>query len=560
MEKRWLREFNSLGLQLRPQAAKDVTSFLRTCQAEGEDPVQRVEELVEYTKAYFRARQGVVDPIIDSHVIQAVIKCMVDAAEEHAAGEGIEGVSKSDVARQNVEQMDLGDGVQVYNVMTDVQLFQYNQASKDWLPAVRKPALFPSSEAKAKIYTERYHCLWQRLVLQGEMVPEAQARDVQLLPGQSVLTPVGSLIGNPGRKLTFGLISREHDEGIRRWCIEDLHKKYPIELEVKESENLLTDGCFVLAVGELIDGALFRISKLDMPSAVPRVVSIENDPIPRMAFGGSLTDEQVETLFKAEFQNQEGMYVVLSEVHLDNPRTVERLQDLFKGYEGSAPPIAYVFMGSFCSTAFVPTGDGVRSYREGFERLKYMMRNLPNHVQNGTRFIFVPGPNDPGAATLPKAPLADYLTADVRKEVPGVIMGSNPCRIRHFSRELVFFRHDVLRLLRRHEVVPLRSPNCTGAPSTQHVQQEMVRLLLDQAHLVPLPLEESNILWGFDHTLRLYPLPDAVFVGGVSQPFDCEYNECRFCSVGPFHRDASFYAYHPVKFLLEQCDVPDMAG
>merc|ERR1712066_1082893 len=151
------------------------------------------------------------------------------------------------------------------------------------------------------------------------------------------------------------------------------------------------------------------------------------------------------------------------------------------------------------------------------------------------------------------------MGSDIAKEIPGVVMASNPCRIRHFSRELVFFRHDVLRLLRRHEVVPLRGPDGYGAPTPQHVHEEMVRLLFDQAHLVPLPLEESNVLWAFDHTLRLYPLPDAVFVGSDSHHFEYEYLNCRFCSVGPFQRDASFYAYYPIKSELEQCDVPDAA-
>jgi len=94
----------------------------------------------------------------------------------------------------------------------------------------------------------------------------------------------------------------------------------------------------------------------------------------------------------------------------------------------------------------------------------------------------------------------------------------------------------------------------------EHVRTEMVRFLLDQAHLIPLPLEQSNILWAYDYALRLYPLPDAVFIGGVSQPFDRVYQECKFASVGPFHREAEFYAYHPVKELLEPCDVPDRAG
>merc|ERR1711953_391484 len=106
------------------------------------------------------------------------------------------------------------------------------------------------------------------------------------------------------------------------------------------------------------------------------------------------------------------------------------------------------------------------------------MRAIPNHIERGTRFIFVPGPKDPGAQRLPRAPLTDYLTANIAKEIPGVIFATNPCRIRHFSREVVFFRHDVLRLLRRHEVVPLREPGTGGAPSAEHVRTEMVRFLL----------------------------------------------------------------------------------
>merc|ERR1711924_434682 len=87
----------------------------------------------------------------------------------------------------------------------------------------------------------------------------------------------------------------------------------------------------------------------------------------------------------------------------------------------------------------------------------------------GTRFIFIPGPRDPGAQMLPRTPLTNYLTSDIAKDIPGVILATNPCRMRHFSRELVFFRHDVLKLLRRHEVVPLREAGEAGPPSQEHV-------------------------------------------------------------------------------------------
>jgi len=559
MQRAWLREFNSLGLQLRPQAAKQVTNFLQTC----DDPHRMCEALVEHTKNYLRSKQGMVAAVIDKDTIDTVISCMYDAAKE--AGEAGGGAPQDDAVR--IETLHLGDGVYVHDAMTDIRPFDFRRATKEWVPSKEKPSLFPGVDAKAKLYADRYHLLLQRILLEGKLVPEAEftASGGLLMPGQRILTPVESLVGNPGTKLTFGLLTRLHDDNIRSWTIEDLHKVYPVELKIKDSDHLLTDGSFVLAEGELIDDR-FHITGLDVPAAVPRSLTREKDNIPPQAFGGDLSEEQLKTLSAHEASNPDGMYVVLSEVHLDNVRVMDKLDDMFRGYEDYAPPVAYIFMGSFCSSKFVPTAEGVRAYRDGFERLKFMMKGLTNHAQQGTRFVFIPGPNDPGPATLPRTPLPKYLTSDLQDEVPGVTMASNPCRLRHFSREMVFFRHDVLRLLRRHEVVPLRDPETSLAPSPQHVRNEMVRFLLDQAHLVPLPLVESNILWSYDHTLRLYPLPHAVFVGGNGRPFDCKYQESQFCSVGPFcslgpeSRGASFYAFHPVKEELETCDVPDRAG
>jgi len=502
-----------------------------------------------------------VDPIIDQEVIKSVIDCMQKASEE--AGADAMDPASLEVARQGVDTMDLGDGVQVYNVLTDMKPFEFRRATKEWMPMQGGARLFPGVSSKVKIYADRYHILWQRLLLTGNWVPEVEAIGATLLPGQRVITPVESLVGNLGHKITFGLISRapqdESGQG-RRWMIEDIHKSYPLEFNESETaawdHQLVTDGSFVIAEGEMkLDR--FHVHRLDVPEAVPRSVSMDRDDMPAAVFGGDVTEEQVHMLRQAEENNADGMYVVLSEVHLDNVQVLERLSDLFQGYEESTPPAAYIFMGNFYSSPFLPTQEGVRNYREGFERLKLMMRHVPNHVERGTRFIFVPGPRDPGAQMLPRTPLTNHLTSDIAKEIPGVVLATNPCRVRHFSRELVFFRHDILKALRRHEVFPLREADQEGAPSQEHVQSEVARLVLDQAHLAPLPLQESNIMWDFDHTLRLYPLPSAVFIGGVSRGFAREYKESNFCSVGPFNRDGSFYSYVPIKQQLDSCDVPD---
>jgi DNA polymerase epsilon subunit 2 len=486
---------------------------------------------------------------------------MEKAAAEAAASN--DPLSSLQVARQEVNALDLGDGVQVYNVLTDMRPFEFRRASKEWAPMTEGARIFPDVQSKIKIYADRYHILWNRLLQTGNFIPEHEAKGGVLLEGQRVITPVESLVGNLGKKVTFGLITRAPQSDVdhkQHWIIEDIHKAYPLEFEESETvewdHQLLTDGAFVVAEGEMAMDR-FHVKKLLVPEAVPRTISEDRDEMPPQMFGGDLSEEQLHLLREAEPQNAEGMYVVLSEVHLDDVKVLERLSDIFQGYEDSQPPAAYIFMGNFYSSPFVPTQEGVRSYREGFERLKLIMRHVPNHVEHGTRFIFVPGPRDPGAEMLPRTPLTHYLTSDIAKEISGVILASNPCRVRHFSRELVFFRHDVLKLLRRHEVVPLREPGRDGAPSQEHVQNEVARLLLDQAHLAPLPLQESNVMWDFDHTLRLYPLPHAVFVGGSSRGFARDYKDCKFCSVGPFHRDGSFYSYTPVKEELDACDVPD---
>lgn len=503
------------------------------------------EALVEFTKSYLLSRHGKVEPFLDAETIKSVLECMREAKNDQTGGGG-------------VDALNLGDGIQVYNVTVDVKPFSYQVSTKEWVASSTPATLFPASDVKAQIYSSRFYVILQRTLLEGRLVAEEEANVMGLLPNQRVLTKVESLQGNPGFKIVFGLIARVPADGARKWVIEGMHKSYALELEPDALDHLVTDGSFVLAEGRLVDNK-FVASDLIVPSCVPRRITLVKDLVPRQIFGGNLTDEQLQLLTESEPGNTDGFYVVLCEIHLDSGRVLEKLADLFQGYEEVQPPTAYIFMGSFCSTPFVPTAEGVKNYQDGFERLKFMIRSLDNHIQNGTRWVFIPGPNDPGSHMLPRVPLPDYLTLDIAKDLPNVVLATNPCRIRHFSRELVFFRHDVLRQLRRHEVLPLRDPDGSTV-SAAHARSQMVKFLLDQAHLVPLPMAQSSILWAYDHTLRLYPLPHAVFIGGVTQPFDLEYQECKFCSVGPFCREAEFYAYHPIKDLIEPCDVPDRAG
>lgn len=509
-----------------------------------------VESIIKHTMAYFKRNQDTMDMVIGADTITAVLQEMDQMREKHAV----------ETHEREMPMERCKDPIQVYDALRDVVRFDFQIADKQWLMSKDEPSVFATVDNKMKIYRDRFHLHWQRLMLAGNFVPEAGSKEVQLASHQRIITPVESLIGNKGRKLTFGVITTVPHEGSRRWVLEDLHKVVFLNVDACNTHHLITDGSFVLVEGELQQlaggGSVFMASNLDAVEAIERSISLDRDQVPRQVFGGRLTDEQMRCRASFEQQGEGDMFVVLSEVHLDVGRVVERLRELMETYESSeTPPACYVFMGSFSSTPFVGTAEGIKAYCEGFLRLKFLLMRLPNHLAHGTRFLFVPGPNDPGAKTMPRTPISGYLTSDLAKEVKGVEMCTNPCRLRHYSKELVFFRHDILRLMRKHEVTPLREPESMDVPSQGFVRQEMVRLLFDQAHLLPIPLQDSNILWSFDHSLRLYPLPDAVIIGGSTQPFETMYQGCQFISSGSFSRSFAFHSLYPVSGEVTPCDM-----
>ena len=79
-----------------------------------------------------------------------------------------------------------------------------------------------------------------------------------------------------------------------------------------------------------------------------------------------------------------------------------------------------------------------------------------SHVlQEESRFIFVPGPGDPGpGSALPRPPLPAYFTSDLRQLLPTAVFASNPCRIRLYTQEVVLFRSDLQNHMRRLCLIP----------------------------------------------------------------------------------------------------------
>lgn len=70
-----------------------------------------------------------------------------------------------------------------------------------------------------------------------------------------------------------------------------------------------------------------------------------------------------------------------------------------------------------------------------------------------SHFLLIPGPTDPwSSAALPRPPIPEPLAKALIAKVPNLTLGSNPCRIRWFSQEIVVFRDDLMGRMMRNAV------------------------------------------------------------------------------------------------------------
>lgn len=181
-----------------------------------------------------------------------------------------------------------------------------------------------------------------------------------------------------------------------------------------------------------------------------------------------------------------GRIVVLGEVNLDQPRTLQAVKKILSGYANEpegATPLCFVFTGNFTQHAVMARGGsgGSVEYKEYFDSLAAVLAEFPMLLTSAT-FVFVPGDNDgwasafsAGAATpLPRKSVPDLFTSRVRRAFANAnneigkkdegsggeaVFTSNPARLSLFGpcHEVVFFRDNITARLRR-SAVRLKKP------------------------------------------------------------------------------------------------------
>ena len=132
---------------------------------------------------------------------------------------------------------------------------------------------------------------------------------------------------------------------------------------------------------------------------------------------------------------------------------------------------------------------------------------------------------------VPRAPLSHHMASDVMQAVGHCELASSPARLVLCGQTIVVHREELLVKARRSCVLPPDTTSATpaaAAPSQSSqsqpassegghggggglsLNQHLVKSVVDQAHLCPLPPSEAAVYWQLDHALWLHPAAAAI--------------------------------------------------
>jgi DNA polymerase epsilon subunit 2 len=421
------------------------------------------------------------------------------------------------------------DEVQIINAFDTPKLI-YDVTRKQFHVKEIKESLFGSSLDKTNMLAQRYALVHQRLLRNELFRPSQLGHEARTSALQHQLTPIESLLGKNTYSKTFLLLGVlvQIEEG--SYYLEDPTGQVPVSFQEATAVDdfFVAEHCILLVEGAFHDGTLY-LQRVGHPLLESRDVSL-----------AAMQQQLAHPLFTKRIDrdaDESPAFVILSDVHLDQPRVLQQLESLFATYEkcpATSLPM-FVLMGNF-SAAYrdSPPMDELASVLSAFS-------NLSKHAH----FVIVPGPNDTPQQVLPLPPISARLA-----RVANVHMATNPSRIYYKGRELVLFSYNVLHMLQRKQIMLPRAEEDSNKAGEnmdedchRKLQHRLIKTLLDQSHL--LPLQGVPIFWNYDHALRLYPLPDALILGGdaIKECFHEIYGGCHVIHAGSMGESGSYAVF-----------------
>ncbi|XP_051136673.1 DNA polymerase epsilon subunit B [Andrographis paniculata] len=516
------RKFKMRGYTLKIDALSEILGFL-THFPEAED--EAIDLLLDELR-----HLSLKSSILDKEPVHRVVSLLLEAEaaiEENPSGGGY---------------LSAASALRIIDAF-DFPKFRYDPIKKLFHKYTGKLPIHGDASAKLSLYRDRFLLLFQRLSRDPHFSKPVFDSDISDY-GSCQISPIQSLVGQTGKRWVMGLISQLEDG---HFYLEDLTAAVEADLtNARITTGFFVENTVVLAEGEMLLNGIFQVKTCGFPPLEDREKSVSMFAGVDFFGGGSLTKEETVRLAELEKGAVNDMFVILSDVWLDDDNTMEKLEVILSGYENAnVSPSLFVFMGNFCSRPCNLAFNSFSSLRSQFGKLGEMIA-AHQQLKEHSRFLFIPGPDDIGPSNvLPRCSLPNYIKEELQKHIPNAVFLSNPCRIKYYSQEIVFFRQDMLYRMRR---------SCVMPPSTEETSdpfEHLVATITHQSHLCPLPLSVQPIIWNYDHCLHIYPTPHTIVLGDRSEQKAFNYTGITCFNPGSFSNDFTFVAYRPCSQEVE---------
>jgi DNA polymerase epsilon subunit 2 len=192
------------------------------------------------------------------------------------------------------------------------------------------PRLDAPPSAKARLFRTRYELILEKTLRNPRFTPPATRTLVSAAGAKSPylqLTAIDSLQGSRGDKLVLGMLT-QLEEG--SWYLEDLNGSVQVALsEAHTTAGLHTDSSFVIVQGALVDQhsaegdavrPIFNVFAMGTPPQEQRSLSMQALGKDANLFGGSFDPSAHDSLLALQQGATDAMFLILSDVCLDNPR------------------------------------------------------------------------------------------------------------------------------------------------------------------------------------------------------------------------------------------------
>ncbi|XP_031458124.1 DNA polymerase epsilon subunit 2 isoform X3 [Phasianus colchicus] len=465
---------------------------------------------------------------LNEEEFEDVIDRIIDAVEKQPLSTNMIELSTVEAAVQECSQASDETIENVFNIIGafDIPRYIYNSERKRFLPLSMTnfpvPNLFGTARDKAELFRERYSILQQRTHRHELFTPAAVVVHPDDSRSKFQLKTVETLLGNTvkvGEVIVLGMIT-QLKEG--KYFLEDPTGVVQLDLSKAQFHSgLYTESCFVLAEGWYED-EVFHVNAFGFPPTEPSATTRAFYGNINFFGGPSSTSVKASAKLKQlEDENEDAMFVFLSDVWLDQAEVLEKLHTMFSGYS-SAPPTCFFFCGNFSSA---PYGKNqIQSLKGSLKALADIICEYPSIHK--------------------RPPLAENITQEFRQLVPFSVFTTNPCRIQYCTQEIIIFREDLVNKMCR---------NCVRFPSSSmDIPNHFVKTILSQGHLTPLPLYVSPVYWAYDYALRVYPVPDMLVIADKYDPFTVTNTDCLCINPGSFPRNGfSFKVFYPSNKTVE---------